>query len=254
MAIDQKIIELVNAEIDSEISISEKRELEALLATNSEALLFHAEMSSLCKAMDSTESLEPPPDLKHAILQAMKPKPAKPSFADLLARVISVPALRFAGAFAGGIILTLSFVSSDKISRDAFDDVTGLVGTMSDSSASRPAPRGFSISRPDITGTVAVRKSGRLLVVDFDLVSHGPVDIVAGFKDKNIWFNGFAQLESDGASVAAERGRVTIHMEGKRRYALYLHDTGNKDATIDLSFIAAGNVIHEAQLAVGPVN
>jgi hypothetical protein len=248
MAIDQKIVDLINAEIDGQIDASDRRELEAVLATNIEARKFHAEMSLLCTTMDSVESLEPPPHLKHRIMESARPKPPKARDAGFLNGLFAAPAMRFAAAFAAGVVLTLSFVSSDDISKTAFDDVAGLVGTMTDSGDLPLNKSNISISRSDVAGTVAYHRSGQLLVIDFDLVSDRPIDIVAGFADRKIWFNGFAQLESRGTTVAAEPGRVTMRVDGKRRCALYLNDAGKKDAQIDLQFVAAGTVIHEAQL------
>lgn len=248
--IDPRAIELIHADIDGEISTAEKRELDALLVTNIDARAFHSEMASLCATLDSVESLEPPPHLQHMVMQMLKPKRHAARTPGRIAKLFAAPALRVATAFAAGIILTLSFMSSDRISRNAFDDVTSLVGSMSDSSGDLPVRGSISISRDDIAGTVTLRKSGRILVVDFELVSNRPVDIVAEFKDRNIWFNGFAQLESSGTSIAAGPGQVTLSMEGKRRYAVYLHDNGSRDASVDLKFVASGNIIHEAQLAV----
>jgi hypothetical protein len=75
------------------------------------------------------------------------------------------------------------------------------------------------------------------------------MDVIAGFAKANVWFNGFAQLESSDTSVAAEPGRVTITMNGKRRYALYLHDPSGKLSVIDLQFVSSGKIVHEARLA-----
>ncbi len=248
MAIAQHIVDLINADLDGEISTVEKRELEAILAANGEARAFHFELSVLCQAMDSIEGIEPPSYLRHVIMEMAGPKRFRSTSPGLARRLFSVPAIRLAGAFAAGIVLTISFVSSDKISKNAFDDVTGLVGTMSNRGPSLSASDSTHISGSDITGTVAIYRSGQILILDFDLVSQEPVDIVAEFADKNIWFNGFAQLESSGTSVAAEPGRVTLRMEGKRRYAVYLHDAGSKGATVNLRFIVDGSVIHEDQL------
>jgi hypothetical protein len=248
--IDPRTIELIHADIDGEISAAEKRELDELLATTVDARAFHAEMASLCATLDAAETLEPPPHLKHVVLQMLKPKRRTVRSPGRIARLFAEPALRVATAFAAGIILTLSFISSDRMSRNAFDDLTSLVGTIADSPGNLPVRDSVSISRHDIAGTVTLRKSGRILVVDFDLVSNGPVDIVAQFRDRSIWFNGFAQLESSGTSIAAGPGQVTLSMDGKRRYAVYLHDNGSKDASVDLKFVASGNIIHEAQLAI----
>jgi hypothetical protein len=250
MAIDQKIVEFINADIDGEISPAEKRELDVVLANDTEASAFHAEMATLCHAMNSTDSVEPPVYLRHVIMQILKPRRDPARSASLVSRLFSAPALRVAGAFAAGVILALSFISSDRISRDAFEDVTGLVGTMSDSAGKLPIRDNISISRKDIAGTVKLHKSGQLLVVDFDLISQAPVVIVAEFSDPTIWFNGFAQLATTGTSVAAQPGQVTLSMEGKRRYAIYLHDSGSRDATINLKFVASETVIHEAQLSI----
>lgn len=251
MAIEQKIIELINADVDGEISSADKRELDAILASNAESRVFHMELASLCTAMDSFESLEPPPHLRHLIMDSVRPQRSTAADTRRFSRLLSAPALRFAAAFAAGVILTLSFVSSDNISRHAFEDVTGLVGTMSESGSKLPVGSSISISRADIAGNITSHRSGQILIIDFDLVTHGPVDIVAGFAGQSIWFNGFAQLESVGTSVAAEAGQVTLRMDGKRRYALYLHDAGSGDARIDLKFVSAGTVIHEAQLTFG---
>jgi hypothetical protein len=38
-------------------------------------------------------------------------------------------------------------------------------------------------------------------------------------------------------------------MDGKRRYAVYLNNPRMRSASIDLQFMANGNVIHEAELS-----
>ena len=254
MAIDPKIIEMINAEIDGEISAADLRELEKALAVNAEARLFREEVSRICKSMDADDMLEAPSHLSHAILAATESRSRKRNNSrgrGTLVKWFSVPALRLAGAFAAGIILTLSFASSDRIYRGAFHDVTDLVGTIADPPSAPSDRHSLQISRTDVAGLIVAHRSGQILVIDFDLVSRGPVDIVASFADKGIWFNGFAQLESTGTSVAAVPGRVILSMEGKRRYALYLRDDGNKESSIDLQFVSSGTIVHEARLTIG---
>lgn len=248
MTIAQHIVDLINANIDGEISAVDKRELEAILAIDREAQALNSELSMLCEVMDSAEAVTPPTYLKHTILEMTGPKRSRSKSPVSGNRFYSAPAIRFAGAFAAGIILALGFLSSDIVSRNSFDDVTGLVGTMTDRGADLSAKNSINISHSDIHGTVTIYRTGQILILEFDLSSHVPIDIVAEFPGEDVWFNGFAQLENTGTSVAAESGRVTVHSEGKRRYAVYLHDAASREMTIDLRFIAAGNVIHEAQL------
>ncbi|MFQ6005280.1 MAG: hypothetical protein ACE5OQ_07225, partial [Woeseia sp.] len=158
-------------------------------------------------------------------------------------------AFRYAGAFAAGALLTIAFIGSDQASRHAFDDMTDLIGTISEDV---PEPiftdSTMHLTKNKIAGIVNLRSAGEILILDFDIVSHEPVRIVADFSNRDIWFNGFAQLENAGTSVLAETGQVTLYAEGRRRYAIYLHNTGGNDTTIDVRFYAGDTLIHEGEL------
>ena len=250
MAIDPKYVELINADIDGEISSAEKAELEAFLADSPEAQALHATLLALNVSLDSLPGLNSPPHLKHTIMASItQPKPSRQSEnANSVRGLFAAPALKYAATFAAGAILTLSLVSSDRASQRAFDDVTGLVGTIADPVPGGPGVHTAQISQKEVAGTVTLRSSGPILIVDFDLVSSGPVDIVASYSDQTIWFNGFAQLESPGASISAESGRVTMHIDGKRRYAVFLHNAGDRDITINLQFMLNGEAVYNMDI------
>ena len=55
-----------------------------------------------------------------------------------------------------------------------------------------------------------------------------------------------------GTTVSAETGRVLLGMAGKRRYAVYLHNQGGRNATVKLRFLAYGQVVHETSLDYTP--
>lgn len=149
------------------------------------------------------------------------------------------------------MVLALSIVSSDQISNQAFDSVTGLVGTVADP-VNASLEGSFALNEPAIAGTVSLRSAGSLLILDFDLVSTDYIEIEAAYSDRTIWFNGFAQLESDDTTVSAGIGRVRLGMEGKRRYAVYLHNQGGRDTTVNLRFMVDGDVVHESKLDYAP--
>ena len=248
MAIDPNIVELLNADIDGEISSADKSELEALLAASPEAQALHAELSGLSASLDGLPELDPPPHLKHTIMASVPQAKPQQQRGNLLQDLLATPALRYAAVFVGGSVLTLSLVSSDQLSDNAFNDVTGLVGTISSEVPDGPGIQTLQIDRTDVAGRVTLRSSGPLLIVDFDMVSSVPVDIVASYSDQTVWFNGFAQLESPGASISAQSGRVTMQIEGKRRYALYLHNAGDRDVTINLQFMVNGAIVYETDI------
>lgn len=52
--------------------------------------------------------------------------------------------------------------------------------------------------------------------------------------------------------MSAESGRVRLGVAGKRRYAVYLHNQGGREATVRLRFLANGQVVHETSLEYRP--
>ncbi len=72
---------------------------------------------------------------------------------------------------------------------------------------------------------------------------------MASYSDQTVWFNGFAQLESPGANISAESGRVTMQIDGKRRYALFLHNAGDREVAINLQFRSGNDVVYNTEVA-----
>ena len=142
-------------------------------------------------------------------------------------------------------------MNSDQASNQAFDDVTGLVGTISDP-INGNLVNTIAIDNVNVAGQISLRSSGSMLILDFDLAANSPIEIEADYADRTIWFNGFAQLESSGTTVSAKSGNVTLGMEGKRRYAVYMQNGGERSVTFNLRFFAGGEVVHEASLRYDP--
>jgi hypothetical protein len=253
MAIEQKYTDLINAAIDGEISNEEKAELEAFLASSADGRTLHDELASLCGTLDKLEAEAPPVHLGHAIMNALPPTRKPESSPGFLPALLGMPAFKYAFTFAAGVILALTIVDSGKISNRAFDNVTGLVGTIADPIDATLASA-VSVDELDVAGIVALRSAGSLMILDFDLVSKDHIEIEAGYSDPSIWFNGFAQLESDDTTVAAAPGRVRLGMKGKRRYAVFLHNQGEHETTVNLRFLANGEVVHEASLEFRPTD
>lgn len=180
-------------------------------------------------------------------MNTVKPAPAPVPRPGFLQTLFATPAVGYAATFAVGVLLTLSLVNSGQISIRAFDDVTGLVGSVADPVEADTLGT-ISVDEPAIAGTVSLRSSGSMLILDFDLVAVEPIEIEADYADKTIWFTGFAQLESSGTTISAQSGQVRLRMDGKRRYAVYLQNESGRNTTVKLRFKADGEVVHEASL------
>jgi len=253
MSIDPKMSDLIQADIDGEISAADKADLDAFLAKSEEGRALHSEFATLSASLDEIGELIPPTHLKHVILNQAPAKSAPSKGPGFVQRFFEAPILGYIGTFAAGVVLSLALVDSDQISTGAFDDMTGLVGTIADVDSVSSTHGTVAIDESEVAGTVTLRSNGPMLILDFDLSALETVQIIAKYSDQTIWFNGFAQLESSGTSVAAEAGTVTVTLEmnGKRRYAVYLNNPGHRPAMIEMQFVARGEVIHETNLEFG---
>ena len=259
MAIDPKFVDLINAEIDGEISAEDRILLEEHIAQDPDTRALRDELSDFCAKLDAVESILPPADLRRVILNTVSPKIVSQTTSGgghwrvMMGTLFGSSVQRYAMSFAAGAVLTYTFISSDQISRQALDDVTGLVGTISqpEFTGEKSGEDSIRLTLNEVAGSVHLNKVGSIMILDFDLASQGPIEIVASFSDRNIWFNGFAQLESNGTTIAAEAGQVTVRMEGQRRYAVYLNNDSRSAATISLRFYSGGMLIHEDELRFG---
>ena len=251
MAIEQKFTDLINAAIDGEISAEEKAELEAFLDSSADGRALQDELSSLSATLDSLKQEAPPVHLRHVIMNSIPPTRKPDESPGILQTLLGTPAFKYAFTFAAGVILALTIVDSSKVTNRAFDDVTELVGTIADP-VDLTLASSVSVDELGVAGVVALRSAGSLMILDFDMVSTDHIEIEAGYSDPSIWFNGFAQLESEDTTVAAAPGRVRFGMKGKRRYAVFLHNQGERETTVSLRFLANGEVVHEANLEFKP--
>jgi len=248
MAIDDKYTALINADIDGDIAADEQAELAAFLADSEAGRALQAELRDLCATLDGEEMLDPPPHVKHVVMNSLGSTPPETESAGFLRSMFAVPALRYAMTFSAGLVLAMAIVDSGQVQQGAFNDVTGLVGTMSDVSDMAPRVDSTVIHKSEVAGSVTLRRADPILIIDFDLSTKGPIDIVASYNDKSVWFNGFAQLESTGTSISADGGEIRIQFEGKRRYAVYLHNDGSRKLSINLQFFSDGEPVHRAVL------
>jgi len=257
MSIEPKYVEMIHAAVDGELSPDDAPRLDAYLAESAEGRALRDELQALCNHLGELEPLQPPHGLRETIMRRL-PAPrrreqASAGITGMLVDWLRIPAVRYAASFAAGIVAAVLLIDSEQTSRMAFDDVTGLVGTISGvpDHGRVKLQDSVELSLNELAGTVRLGSAGSLMILDFDLVAEDPAEIVVTFDSRDVWFNGFAQLESEGTTVSAERGQVAVRMEGQRRYALYLNNTRQNASTIWLHFNVGGRTVREAQFSIG---
>jgi hypothetical protein len=237
--IDEKYLELIQAEVDGELPDQDRAELSRFMLANPDAHAVRDELKRLCSALDQVRPAEPPSGLRASILAAV-PQPVPAVGLRSPRRLLPQSgALRYAAAFAGGLIVSaLAFqVASD---RTAGLDISGVAGTMvSQDQVSGSAPVDtVHVSLDQVSGTVSLFRSSSMRVVEFDLVASAPVEVAVLHDGQEARFGGFGQS-----------GRAAA-----QRYALVLDGPGLQGAPIEIRFLTAGTVIHRDSLKVPQSN
>jgi hypothetical protein len=231
--LEEKYIELIQADVDGELPERSRAELSRYLLASAEARALRDELRRTCAVLDSVEPVEPPADLRGAILSGIK-LPGAPARSAGRARAFGfspqAPVLRYAAVFAGGLIVSavaFQFGSTDR----AALDVTQVAGTMAsqDPVANSAPVDAVSIDLEQVSGSVRLFQSATMRVLEFDLTADGPLEVVVSHDGQEARFSG------DGPAGAA----------GSGRYALVLNGPGQAGSPIGLKFIASGVLIHE---------
>lgn len=231
--LEEKHIELIQADVDGELPEQSRAELSRVLLANAEARALRDELRRTCAALDSVGIVEPPADLRGSILSGIK-WPVAPSGSSgrtgLFGFRPQAPVLRYAAAFAGGLIVSAIAFQFGATHRAALD-VTQVAGTMAsqDPVANSAPVDAVSVDLAQVSGSVRLFQSATMRVLEFDLAADGPLEVVVAHDGQEARFSG-------GGPVGAA---------GSGRYALVLDGPGQAGSPIRLRFIASGTLIHE---------
>jgi hypothetical protein len=215
--LQQRVIYLINAEIDGELEPAEITELESILESSDEARKMQAELRKLTKLMEDEPEQMPPADLASRIVgQITLPAPRQATEPSLPAKwspfgwLASFQPAQAGVAFAAGLLLTVAFYEAAQHD-GAPADLSSMVGTMVADPSSLPAREKDSlpITGPGVSGSVSLGEIGEYVVLSFDLESEQQTEIEVGLAEAGLGFGGIAH-----ASVAGNAGDETYEVSG----------------------------------------
>ncbi len=231
--LDEKTIELIQADVDGELPAQYRAELSRCLLANPEARALRDELERLCRVLARVPAADPPAGLRASILSAS----GLPAGAGGLRRFRAPAGLfRLAAAFAGGLIAGGLVLQAAVDGRPGLD-ISQVAGTMvsQDPVATSAPVDTLEVSLEPVSGAVSLFRSPGMRVVEFDLSARQPVEVVVTYDGgRQARFSGFGQ---PGAA-------------GTQRYALVLDGPGQAGSPVGLRFYASGTLIHEDALAV----
>ncbi|MEJ2178780.1 MAG: hypothetical protein P8Y12_12885 [Gammaproteobacteria bacterium] len=166
--ISERILELINADMDGELRPEDQSELDAALESSAEARAVRSELQKLSSLMDNLPPQQPPGGLGSRIARNIElPKPES-SFS--LSSLFSSFQPATAGvAFAAGLLLAAGFYEFSS-ERAVPGDSASMVGTMI--AGKRNAPEflknDMQLKGDGFSGTISLRETSGIYILNFD--------------------------------------------------------------------------------------
>jgi hypothetical protein len=240
--LQQRVIYLINAEVDGELEPAESAELESILETSEEARAMKAELRKLTKLMEDTPELEPPADLAGRILGQVGPPAHRPAARSSLRQgwslrewLVSFQPAQAGVAFAAGLLLTVAFYEAAQHDV-APADLSSMVGTMVADPSSLPTREKDSlpITGPGLSGSVSLGEIGEYVVLSFDLESAQQTEIEVGLAEAGLGFGGIAHASAAGNAVdesyEVSGGTLRVVNQGRQVFSVFLPQVADPTA------------------------
>lgn len=197
---NDRAIELINAEIDGVLGGETRAELNRLLLADPAIRSLRDEMRLTCEVLDAIKPAEIPAGLHESIMSALPATPV-PRGKPVVSGRPGRPMFRYAAAFAGGLLvsaLAFQFVGSGSPGLDPRD----LAGTI--------APTRDAVVRidlPSVRGQVVVAGTASGPVVVSRLAATSPVTVIARSDGHQVRLDGFVAPQEAPIELRAGLGQ-----------------------------------------------
>lgn len=242
--LEERIIQMINADLDGELGQAEQEELAAILESSAEARAMKVELLKLTNLLDNMPELTPPAELSQRILDKLAPASHKRAFS--LAGLF--PSFRPATAglaFAAGLVATVAFYELTPRHGTSVDTAS-MVGTMIAGQDGQKAVHKDSLEIQDagVSGTVSLQKSGEFLVLSFDLDSEQTTEIEILLAEAGLSFGGIAHTAPGGVTsdetFEVSGGDLRVVNQGRQAFTVFLQkstmgDGGGREISIGIS-------------------
>ena len=254
-------LELIHQEIDGANSPKESAELGRYLAENPERQNLYNDFLAMSKALQEFEELEPSPNLKKRILNAIQtdkyaiksPSSAvqTPGFLQSLASAISAKAnLKYAYAFSLGVLggMLVYSLLIEGIQKNVSFDNSDLYGTLRQRMASHSFETAdfLEINLNEVRGTVKSKVSSSLVVAELHFATPKEIDLVLDFDENDLGFNSFMKLKSNASHPMSvhENSLKLVHL-GDNQYVVAFTNKTEAATPMRIKIFSEGVLLHE---------
>ena len=257
--VDQRVLDLLNASIDSEISSSEQKELDRLLSDSEDMRRLNDELRAVAGLLDNTPKVEPPEHLQESIERQVRlPVKAQTDVKSpgLLKGWLSANWMRTGFALAAGAVLTVG-VYEMGFEPILERDNTSLVGTIAKrdtvNQQSALIDR-INLNSEEFDALLEFRNKDDLFTLDLKLDSKVPSKVVVRFAGRGLDFQAVTRMQGSSDTVSIHDGAIHLASDGKQSYTVTFKrfpvDEKDNVKTLGLDFFADNKLIQQESLNI----
>jgi len=177
----------------------------------------------VCAALDALEGVDPPPQLRRSILDAL------PQSTSSRARSWwSAPRLRYAALIAGVLAMGAILYETVEGLRPGPSDVAGTIAAAGAATTLDTVRLGNGV----VSGRVSLFRDRGELGLQFELLASAPVDVLVASDGRTLRVNGLGMRDAPGGP------RTTIALPA----------FGRSGEAVDITFLMAGREVGRATL------
>jgi anti-sigma factor RsiW len=247
--IEKRYLELIHKEIDGENSPEERAALQGYLSANQSARELFEELQQLSGFFDQMEEAAPPEDLGKSILsdiQARQYRRTAEAFRSERAAV-KMSAWKWAYAFAAGLILgaLLAPLALQVWQGNSSQGFSQLLGTLSRKDVIQGAAVHGIVKGEGVDGTVQIKHSNTQLLIELELASRQPVEVVIQHDAKRLRFNGLEQSSDEALYFQSLPEQLTWTHQGHKRYRILMTCSNEGAPAIRIRVLLSGNPLYD---------
>jgi anti-sigma factor RsiW len=244
----EQLRELINRDVDGDLSPSERRELTGALRRNASARKLHAEIKALGTALSSVRQVEPPANLGNRIRADIRsriraPHPRRTWVESFRALLETPSVLRYGTVFTGGLVtgalLFMFLIHPQPVANVSGDVATGTLLSHSE------------IFPVDVTGakgtlTAIATETGKELT--FRLTCGTSTTTKLTYDPSRVKLENVREVQSAGGPVVVNAGIVEMTGTGSQKCTLVF--SGVRDSRIAVQVAAAGGGTFNKEIQV----
>jgi anti-sigma factor RsiW len=244
----EQLRELINRDVDGDLSPSERRELTGALRRNASARKLHSENKALGRVLSSVRQFEPPANLGNRISADIRSRVSAPArrrtWIDSLLEFVRTPSvLRYGTVFTGGLVtgalLLLFLVHPQPAANVSGDAATGTLLTQSETIP-------FDVNGAKGTLTTVPTETGKELTLR--LTSGTSTTATLSYDPSRVKLENVREVQSAGGPVVVKAGIVEMTGTGTQKCTLVFSGVRESRIAVQVAAVGGGTFNKEIQV------